>query len=86
MAMAIESGRATMATVKPASASALKSAAVYPSRSNVTSFGVNNSAKLGAGRLGSRAMVVSMTLLSFALRNPRRSKFGQRTRLEQPGC
>src|SRR5690606_22401313 len=48
MAIAIDSGRATMATVRPAMASARKLARPYPSRSTVISFGVKRSANPGA--------------------------------------
>src|SRR5579885_995360 len=44
----MESGSATMATVNPATASAFKSASVYPSRRMVTSFGVKSSPKPAA--------------------------------------
>src|SRR6185437_4121782 len=47
MAIAIDKGNATIATVRPAMTSARKSARRYPSRNTVTSFGVNSSAKVG---------------------------------------
>jgi hypothetical protein len=45
MAIAIDSGKATIATVSPAIASERKFRPEYPSRSVVTSFGVNRSTK-----------------------------------------
>jgi hypothetical protein len=39
IAIAIDNGSATMATVKPENASARRSESVYPSRSTVTSLG-----------------------------------------------
>src|SRR5215217_8852043 len=48
MAIAIERGRATMATVSPATASARRSLSPYRSLRMVTSFGVNRSTKLGS--------------------------------------
>jgi hypothetical protein len=47
MAIAIESGSATIATVSPAMTSALRSRTPYPSRRTVTSLGVKSSAGLG---------------------------------------
>ena len=60
MAMAIDNGSATIATVNPAIASARNCGQPYPSRRMVTSFGVNSSAKLGA--LSLRVVDASMSL------------------------
>ena len=48
MAMAIESGSATIATVRPAMASARRSRQPIALAQTVTSFGVNSSTKVGS--------------------------------------
>jgi hypothetical protein len=57
MAIAIESGSATIATVRPAIRSDWKFAKLYPSRNTVTSFGAKSSAKLGWARGEGRVCV-----------------------------
>ena len=52
VAIAMDKGSATMATVSPATVSARSAARSYPSRRTVTNLGVNSSAKVGAARRG----------------------------------
>ena len=73
MAIAMDKGRATIATVRPETTSALKAPTSYPSRSTVTIFGVNMSPKLTV-----RSDPISDRILSTPARPPGPSRKGGR--------